>query len=56
MWRLAHKWLTPPEYTVFCERLRNLKTTDCGYVELKIPFGKTRSFQEVIKSEIRPLI
>ena len=47
MFRLAHKWLTPPEYRFFGQGLKKLQGQTMGFVSLRIPFGKVRSVAAV---------
>lgn len=53
MWRLANKWLPPPEMRLFLEHLKAPKEQDVGAVPLKIPFGKTRAFSELVRRELK---
>ena len=56
IWRLAHRWLPPPEFGYFAEHLKALKEKDWGSMTAKLPFGKTRAFAEGVRRELRDVL
>ena len=55
MWRLAHKWLSPIEYGHTQQTLDSLEE-ESGKLYMKVPWGKIRAVQQLIRLGVRDVI